>query len=79
VSWKTVSLTELSKEEPERKDRGHSFIRPKRIPWLSYCRYCGHVPLKNEISVLVTRIGCAFERDQRYLAMRPSTTLPSAA
>jgi hypothetical protein len=66
--WINVSLDQLSKDDPVRKARGHSFVTPKRIPWLRYCQYCGHVGMKNPISVLVTKIGCAFERDPRYIS-----------
>jgi hypothetical protein len=65
--WVSVSVEQLKADEPARKDRGHSFTCPKRIPWLRYCKHCGHVGLKNAISVLVTRIGCGYERDPRYV------------
>jgi hypothetical protein len=65
--WVTVLASELSHEEPRRANRGHSFrgVRGK-IGFPQFCCHCGHCALKNEISILVTRIGCDYERDQRF-------------
>lgn len=65
--WVTISAAQLSRVEPMRNNRGHSFVSPKFMPWLQYCRFCGHVALKNDISVLITRIGCDYEGDPRYV------------
>jgi hypothetical protein len=61
-----ISVRELRGDEPQRADRSHSFISPKKMPAVRYCRYCGHVALKNWISTLVTRLGCGYEADPRY-------------
>lgn len=68
--WKTVGWDELSHEEPKRVNQGHAFDRPKAITWPSWCRHCGHVPLKNDISKLVTKIGCNYEKDARFKQWR---------
>jgi hypothetical protein len=63
--WISVNLASLSHEEPQRQDRAHSFRHAKGTS-IQFCRYCGHVPLKNAISVLVTRVGCGYESDLRF-------------
>lgn len=68
--WVTVKASELSSEEPKRSTRGHGFVRPKKMQWLCYCRYCGHLALKNDVSKLVTKVGCDFERDPRFLSWK---------
>ncbi len=70
MNWITIKLSELSDAEPVRRDGKHSFISPKRITWLRYCKYCGHVACNNHISSLVTKIGCSYENDVRFRAWR---------
>lgn len=69
--WVTVSVSDLSDKDPPRTDRGHHFqgIHGK-FGFPQFCQYCGHVPLKNDISVLCTKIGCAYPRDPRFIAWR---------
>ena len=74
ADWIQVDLNDLSDKEPPRKDQNHSFTSPKGLAWLHYCRHCGHVGLKNVISVLVTKIGCGYERDPRYQTWAKSTS-----
>lgn len=75
MSWVTVSLAELTTAEPPRIDRGHSFggIRGKH-GFPQFCQFCGHVPLKNDISALCTKLGCGYPKDARYLAWRRKCT-----
>ena len=68
--WQTIRFDAVSKEEPKRVDRGHAFTTPKRVPWLKFCRSCGHIPLRNAISEIVSKAGCGYETDVRYLAWR---------
>jgi hypothetical protein len=74
--WVSVGWNEVSKEEPARQSRGHSFTTIKRVTWPKFCQYCGHVALKNGISVLVNRIGCDYERDSRFKAWVASGRKP---
>jgi DNA-binding sugar fermentation-stimulating protein len=48
--------------------QGHTFRSPKHIRWLSHCVSCGHIPLSNAISQVVTQAGCNYESDPRYRA-----------
>ncbi|WNM70233.1 hypothetical protein [Myxococcus phage Mx1] len=48
---------------------GHSFTLSggiKSRARIQYCKRCGHVPLKNGISQLVTRLGCEYENSPLY-------------
>jgi len=67
--WVQASKADFSPADDVPLSGPHN-IKPagKHLAWLSYCRRCGHVPLRNEISQLVTRLGCGYERDQRYQA-----------
>lgn len=67
--WVTVKPGEKLEDGPELTG-GHTLRAPKKIPWLSYCQRCGHVAGKNYIGRLVSKIGCGYKRDQRYLAWR---------
>ena len=51
---------------------GHSWYSPKRMAWLTYCYKCGHVALKNDISQLISRIGCDYEEHPAYLHWKRS-------
>jgi hypothetical protein len=65
--WVTVRPDQLSEEEPKRTNRGHSFINISRyVSWPTYCRHCGLIPLKNDISQFCVRLGCDYELDGRY-------------
>lgn len=43
-------------------------MAPRRIPWLRYCVNCGHLPLNNWISQLVTRLGCGYADTPQFKA-----------
>lgn len=65
--WKTVSFNEELDHE-EMPDRGHSFIKiSKHVQWPPFCRTCGHIPLKNAISTLVTKLGCRYKTKTQYV------------
>lgn len=67
ADWKTIGWDDVSQEEPQRPNRSHAFVAVSpKVPYPNFCRYCGHIPLKNWISKLVTKIGCGFEADPRY-------------
>lgn len=70
ANWISLSLNDLLDDtEPPRPNHGHSYmVISKYVSWPHFCKYCGHVPLKNGISQLVSKIGCGYERDPRYVA-----------
>lgn len=45
----------------------HKFEAPGKTK-VAFCTRCGHVPLSNGISKLVTKLGCNYENDSRYKA-----------
>lgn len=44
----------------------HSFITPKHIPWLTYCRRCGLGLLKNDVSQKCKALGCEYKKSPWY-------------
>lgn len=72
MSWVTVAETELSDVDPVRTNRGHSWTHCRKVSWPQFCKYCGLIPLKNEISQLCARLGCDYEHDARVKQWRRS-------
>lgn len=68
--WVSASVSDLTDESASQPNRSHSFITIKKLAYPAYCERCGHCNLKNDISQLVTRIGCNYKRDSRYIGMR---------
>jgi hypothetical protein len=64
-NWVTLKPEDLLPDEPPRKGP-HSWTTIPGMAWPTYCRHCGHVPLRNWISRLVTRLGCGYEQDAQY-------------
>jgi uncharacterized protein (DUF2225 family) len=44
----------------------HCFHAMSRLWTVHYCCECGHAAMKNELSQIVTKIGCGYKTDQRY-------------
>lgn len=40
--------------------------RTKKHNYIPCCDKCGHVPLNNRISILVTKAGCAYRNNAQY-------------
>jgi hypothetical protein len=41
-----------------KQKRGHSWFKYKKIPWLTFCRRCGLVFLKNAATEKAIKNGC---------------------
>lgn len=50
--------------------QGHRWNHVRGYPGIRWCVSCGHVPLRNAISTLVTTIGCNWEDHPTIQAWR---------
>lgn len=75
--WVRASKDDFRPEDDVPLTGPHN-IQPagRHLSWLRYCRRCGHVPLRNSISRLVTQLGCGYERDARYQAWKTRGVTP---
>lgn len=64
--WVSAKFEDLKDEAPV-TNRAHSFRGIHGTHGFpQFCRFCGHVPLKNAISELVTRLGCGYESNSQF-------------
>lgn len=47
--------------------RGHSFVTPPKVR-ITYCDFCGLIPLNNGISRLCARLGCEYREHPQFQA-----------
>lgn len=62
--WKSAQVSDLVDVPERRGPHAWRTVGPKSN-WPKFCLHCGHVPLRNEISDLITKLGCAAKSDPR--------------
>ncbi len=56
----------MQTNNPQLNDQELSGPHKFSLGRFSSCMFCGHVPLKNNISQIVTRAGCGYARNSQY-------------
>ena len=60
--WVTVSPSSLDNTREAYKEKAHVFSErlSKKSAWPAYCRLCGLVKLKNDLTKRATVLGCYY-------------------